>query len=394
MTVVDRFQGGRQLMLGGAVLGAAGLIATGLGLLFDPRQALFSYLVAFAYFAGIAIAALILLATFNASSAQWPVILRRMLEKMALSCVILLVLFLPIAIGMKHVFAWADPGPGLSEQARHLLEHKRPYLNIPFFLTRSALYFAVWIVVSHLLHGWSTRQDTVKEAQLTVKQRRLGAGSLPVLGLTITFAAFDWLMSLNYGWYSTIFGVYYFAGSLVAAIAMLTLVTVLAKGPNLHGRLVSTDHLHNLGNFLLAFVAFWAYIAFSQYLLIWIADIPEEIPWYQVRTQSSWRELGVVLIIANFVVPFFSLLSRKLKRNPSGLAVAAVWILAFHYLDLYWVAMPALHAPAPRPYWTDLTALIGVGATALAYTVWRMRGSYAVPVGDPFLTHSLRYHQP
>src|SRR5262249_44862165 len=155
-------------------------------------------------FAGVAIASLILLAIFHASSAQWPVVLRRMLEQMALSCAILLVLFLPIAAGMKQLFAWADPGPGLSEQSRRLLEHQHPYLNMPFFLVRSGLYFAVWIVVSHLMHQWSTRQDTEKQADLTVKQRLLGAYSLPVLGLTITFAAFDWLMSLNYAWYSTI----------------------------------------------------------------------------------------------------------------------------------------------------------------------------------------------
>src|SRR5262249_42971530 len=230
--------------------------------------------------------------------------------------------------------------------------------------------------------------------RLTVKQRRLGAGSLPFLALSITFAAFDWLMSLDPTWYSTIFGVYYFAGSFLGAIALLTLTTALARGANLFGSLVSPDHYHNLGNFLLAFTVFWAYIAFSQFMLIWIANLPEEVTWYLVRTGGKWRAVAVALAMAQFVLPFFALLSSEIKRNPRTLAAVAAWILVWHYLDVYWLVMPALHREAPAPHWTDLAAFAGVGGIAVAYTLWTLRGSYTIPVGDPYLHASLQFRRP
>lgn len=394
MTPLERFQGGRQLMIGSAVVGALGLIAVAIGVAAEPRQALFSYLVALAFWLGIALGALILLSIFHASNAKWPVVVRRMLEKMASCSIVFLPLFLPVALGMRHLFVWVSKPAELGARALELIEHKRLYLNVPFFLVRAGIYFLLWIVVSYLLSSWSARQDTTPDLRLTVKQRRLGAGSLPFLALSITFAAFDWLMSLDPTWYSTIFGVYFFAGSFVAAIALLTLITVLARGANLFGSLVSPDHYQNLGNFLLAFTVFWAYIGFSQFMLIWIANLPEEVGWYLVRAGGSWRPVGIGLAIAHFLLPFFALLSSEIKRNPRTLALISAWILVWHYLDVYWMVMPALHPEAPAPHWIDLAALAGVGGIAVAFTLWTLRGRYTIPVGDPYLQASLQFRRP
>ncbi len=289
MNVLERFEGGKSLLVGSLTVGVVGLAATAIGFVLDPREALFSYLVGIAYWLGMAVGALMLLAILHASNAKWPVVVRRMLERMAASCIVFVPLFIPILLGMKQLFVWVGRPANLSEETRALLDHKQAYLNVPFFLLRTAIYFALWAAVAYLLNAWSVRQDTSRDNGLTLKQRRLGAFSLPFLALSITFAAFDWLMSLEPTWYSTIFGVYTFAGGFVGAIALLTLITVLAQGPNLYGSLVSVDHLHNLGNFLFAFVIFWAYIAFSQFMLTWIADLPEEAPWYLVRAAGKWH---------------------------------------------------------------------------------------------------------
>jgi hypothetical protein len=383
------FGGGGRLLRGAAVSAAVGLGLTAVGAALDLKRALFGYHVAFTYWVGIAVAALLLLMIFHAAGARWMVVVRRILEAIPLTTALLAALFVPVALGMRHLFPWVDL-TGVTGEALDLWKHRRPWLNVPFFLLRAALYFGLWIAVSHLLHRWSVRQDESGSPELTVKQRRLGAGALPLVALAITFAAVDWQMSLDVSLASTIFGVYYFAGSFVAAVAVLILAVVAARGRGvLEG--VSENHLHSLGKFLLAFTAFWAYIALSQYLLIWIANIPEEAPWYLLRNAGGWRVVGLFLVIFHFVVPFFLLLSRDLKRNPRALALMAGWILVVHYVDVYWVVMPRLHPEAPRPSLFDLTAWVGIGAAALAFALWRLRGLHPVPVRDPFLPDSLGY---
>ncbi|HEU4385064.1 MAG TPA: hypothetical protein VFR85_16390 [Anaeromyxobacteraceae bacterium] len=382
------FDGARPLR-GALVIAAVGLLLTAVLAALDVRRALFGYHVAFTYWVGIAVAALMLLMIFHAAGARWMTVLRRILEVIPLTTAVLLVLFLPVALGMRHLFPWVDLA-GVTGEALHLWQHRRPWLNAPFWLARSAIYFGAWIAVSQLLHRWSVRQDESGDPELTARQRRLGAGALPLVALAITFAAVDWQMSLDVSLASTIYGVYYFAGSFVSAVAVLILAVVAARGRGvLQG--VSLNHLHSLGKFLLAFTAFWAYIALSQYLLIWIANVPEEAPWYLVRNATGWRGVGLFLVLFHFVAPFFLLLSRDLKRSPRGLAFMAVWILVVHYVDIYWVVMPRLHPAAPRPGLVDLFAWVGIGAAALAFALWRLRGVSPVPVKDPFLPDSIGY---
>jgi hypothetical protein len=387
---VAPFTGGAATLRKAGIAAAAGLALTALLALLDARRALWAYHVAFVYWAGIALAALILLMAMHAMKARWGTVLRRLLETIPLSSLLFLVLFVPIALGLGQLFPWVHP-ERLQGELRRLAEHRAPWLNAPFFVARAFLYLAVFAAVAHLIHRWSVRQDSEKGFALTAWQRRLSAGALPLLAIVFTAAAFDWQMSLDLHLASTIFGVYWFAGSFLSAVAVLILaVNGAAKAGILRG-LVRASHYHSLGKLLLAFTVFWAYIAISQYLLIWIANIPEEVPWYIHRSHGGWKAMSFFLLVFHFVVPFFLLLSADRKKRPRALGAISIYLLVVHYVDVYWVVMPALHPEGPAPHLADLTAVLGVGAAALAFVLWRLRGRAAVPVGDPYLEDSLRY---
>jgi hypothetical protein len=391
---LQKFDGGKSLMAGAGGIGIVGLLATLGGIAMDPRPAMFSYLWAFAYWGGISLAAVILLQIFHAFRAKWMVVLRRAVETMAVTIVLFLILFIPIAVGMKHLYAWVDPPSTLSHEALELLEHKKPYLNTTFFLIRTVGYFVIAAFISQRLFGLSTKQDASGDIALTAKARRFGTGMIPLLALTFSFAAFDWLMSLDPLWFSTIYGVYFFGGSFLSVISLLVIVTDRARGKNLYGDLVSVEHIHNLGKLMLAFTAFWGYIGFSQFLLIWIAGLPEEIPYYMVRIKGEWAAIGVFLILGHFFLPFFALLSRSLKRNRSRLVLVAFWILLVHAVDMYWMVMPAFSPEHLTGHWTMFTAFFGIGGLAIAFALWRIRGHFTVPVRDPYIVDSLAYRQP
>jgi len=393
MIAVERF-GGSKLVVPAGAIGVLGLVATVAGMFMAPREAMHSYLIAFCYWCGISVASIIMVAIFHTAKAKWPTVLRRAMETMGSSVVLFIPLVLPILFFAKELFPWVSPEGKFTDTEMHHLHHKHGYLNLPFFYIRHVIYFGVWALVAWRLRGWSTEQDQSGALELTVKQRRFSPGALPFLALTITFAAFDWLMTLTPLWQSTIFGVYYFAGSFLAAFCVLTIATVNAQGKDLYGNLVTTAHYHNLGKLMLAFTAFWAYIAFSQFMLIWIANIPEEAGWYKVRIEGHWKPLSIALFLLHFVLPFFTLLSRNLKLRPRLLAVVAVYLLVIHWVDLYWLVWPALSPEAPSFHWTQLTAFAGVGGLSVATALFLARGRYTVPVKDPYIADSLRYVQP
>lgn len=394
---LEKFQGGDGWQKTAGMLGVAGTVVAFGGLfLGDKKLGAASLLVSLAFWAGIALASTILLMIFHAFRAKWMVVLRRPLEAMATTMILfgplLLVLF---ALRGHDLYLWlSHDAPGLTAHEQHLLHHKAPYLNPAFFYARTIFY---WILVSFIafrLYGFSTRQDESGDPQLTQRSRNLGVGLLPFAALAITFAAFDWLMSLDPFWFSTIFGVYYFGGSVWATLGILIVTTTLARGKDNFGGYVSIEHLHNLGKLLFAFTAFWGYIAFSQMMLIWIANLPEEIPFYMLRMQGPWAPVGVVLLFGHFVIPFFLLLSRQRKRTPSSLRFWAIWALVFQFLDIYWLVFPTLHKEGPAFHINLITSFVGFGGLAVAWAVSRVRGRYAVPVKDPFLDVSLRYRQP
>jgi len=392
---VNKFQGGKSWMTYAAAVGVLGTGATVGAMLTGSREAQFSYLMSFCYWSGIAITSLLLLMIFHAFRAKWMTVLRRPLETMATTVTVFLVLFIPLVLVMKSVFPWVEPSHKVfSEHQLELLVHKQSYLNTTFFIVRGFSYFAIAGIIANLLFGWSTKQDTTGEVSLLGKARKLGTGGIPLVALVLTFASFDWLMSLDPTWFSTMFGVYFFAGSMMSTFAVLILVCWRSRGANQFGEHVSPEHLHNLGKLLFAFTAFWGYIAFSQMMLIWMAGLPEETPFFILRMQPQWIGIGVFLVLGHFLVPFFILLSRGGKRSIGRLAPMAVWALFVHAVDLYWLIFPAFDQGKVTLHWSLFTGFFGIGGLAIAAAIWRIRGHYMVPVKDPFLKVSLRYRQP
>lgn len=391
------FKGGKNLLGAGIGVGLLLVLVSVAGLFIDPVGASRAYLISFAYWAGIALASLVLLMLFHTVRAKWMVVLRRPLEVMASVVVLFFFLFLPLLPKLSALYPWVSPSSEeFTKEGLALLAHKRPYLNVPFFVIRTALYFAIAGFIGNRLFRLSTAQDKSGDVQLTAKQRALGAGALPFIALVFAFAGFDWLMSLEPLWFSTIFGVYYFAGSFVGTFAVLAIVIDRARGPNLFGNIVSAEHIHNVGKLLLAFTCFWTYVAVSQLLLIWIANQPEEVPFYITRLTGKWLPITLFLFFGHFVLPFGALLSRNLKRTRSRLVVVATWLLLMHLVDLYWLVVPNFSKDNPGDglHWTLFTSFIGMGFLSVGVAIWRIRGHFTVPVKDPYLSDSLRYRQP
>jgi hypothetical protein len=386
-----RFAGGGSMMLAAGALGLAGLALTGVKAAGNPKTALYAYLVAFAFWLGLSLAALVLLMILHAAKARWTVALRRPVEVGAASVAIFPLLFVPIALGFRILYPWAGHHEGLDEETLHLLHHRAPYLNPTFFFVRAAIYFFVWILVSQLLLRWSTRQDESGDPKLTERMWKLGPGALPAVAITLTFAAIDWLMTISMQWFSSMWGVYYFAGSFVAVLSLLVIALVSLDGtPALEG-VIKPAHWLSLGKFMLAFTCFWAYIAFSQYMLSWITNLPHATAFLIPRQQTAWRYIGWALMAGHFGIPFILLLQRDLKFKPRRLAAIGAWILVMHAIDLHWVVMPQVRPEQPLPDWSNLTAFVGVGGVAIAFALFLMRGRRALPVKDPFLEESLGY---
>jgi hypothetical protein len=311
------------------------------------------------------------------------VVLRRQAEAVALTLPALAPLVLVPFLGRFELYAWAAPAA-----ADELLRHKRAYLNAPFFLARLALCFAVWSFLAWYFARRSRTQDRTGQLQATLAMERMAAPGAILYAMTVTFAAFDLLMSLDPHWYSTIYGVYYFAG---AALGFFALLVVLCAGLQARGfirRAVGPEQYHDLGKLLFAFVVFWAYIAFSQYMLIWIAAIPEEATWYHARSAGPWRSSSLLLLVGHFVAPFLFLISRHVKRRRAALVAAAAWILAMHALDVAWLVLPAAR-PHAGPGLLDVTCFVGLGGLFLAVVFRRLSTTGLVPLGDPRLGEAL-----
>lgn len=403
---VGRYDGGARFMNVSAIVGAIGVIGA-IAMMFvgspeSRERAAHSYLFSFTFWTGIAVAAIILVAILHTMHAKWVTLLRRPLEVMGASIGLYAVLLIPLLFVLPGLYLWMHDADALhaagtiSEiQVHHLHLKQHGYLNLPFFLVRQVIYFGSWIAVSYFLLRWSRQQDADGSLDHTVRLRKLGPGAIPLLGMTLTFAGFDWLMSLTPLWQSTIFGVYYFAGSFLACIALWTLLTLQVQGPNGFGTFVSVEHDHNLGKLLLAFTAFWAYIGFSQFLLVWSANLPEEAPWYHVRIEGPWLPFSIALVVLHFLLPFAALLSSDLKRRPKLLRIVALYILIVHVLDSIWMVLPSRypdHGYVPAA--ADLFAFVGIGGLGIAAILWILRRGYSLPVKDPYLADSLRYVQP
>jgi hypothetical protein len=372
-----------------AVVGLGASLALGLpGNEETHRQLWHSWLVGSLFVLSIALGGLFFVLVHHATQAGWSVVVRRIAENAMATLPFLALLFVPLLFGMHDLFEWTHK----AEVARDpLLQHKQPYLNETFFLIRTAAYFVIWSALALWFGRQSRLQDATGDHELTRRMRRASPPGLLLFAVTVTFFAFDWLMSLNPHWYSTIFGLYFFAGSTMAFFAFLALVTIAGRRAGLLADVLSAEHRHDIGKLLFGFVVFWAYMAFSQYMLIWYAYLPEETGFFAQRLAGSWRPTGVVLAVGHFVVPFFFLLPRAVKRSATALAVASAWLLAMHLLDLYWLVMPNLHRTGMSPSLLDAAAVIGCCGVFLAAFGFALKRQALVPLRDPRLPESLTF---
>jgi hypothetical protein len=389
--VRERAAPARNAVRGMITLGVIGFAFVILGIVMSPRQAYMSYLVAYAAVLGTVLGALMLVMMSYLVSARWFIVLRRLSEAIAGTLPILALLFIPILVGLRYIYPWAMPAQDVSRELQAEIAKKAAYLDVPFFVIRAIAYFVIWIVIAWLLRHWSVRQDREGGVKLTVWSRRLSAGGVPFLAIALTFASFDWLMSLTPAWWSTVYGVYYFAGAFVAGISLVALLAMLAARSGILAGYVGDEHFGALGMVLLTFVIFWAYIAFAQLLIIWIGDIPAEATWYIARLHGGWGQVGLALLIFHFAIPFLLLLPRDLKRSPRAMAAIGIMLLIMHYFDIYWLAMPELHPAGMVIHWLDFASLAAVIGCTTAYGLWLFQRSAPVPVGDPYLDESVRY---
>ena len=368
-----------------AVLGAVGCAILGAA---NPKQFFFSWLVAFLFFMSLALGALFFVLIQYAAQGGWGIVLRRIGETTFSTIPVMALLFVPVLFGLHDLYEWSH-----ADAAEHdaLLRWKAPYLNTTFFLIRTVLFFGIWSFIAILYFRGSRGQDTTGDPAVSARLRRFAGPAIIVLALTQTFAAIDWIMSLTPHWYSTMFGVYFFAGSWVGFIALLSIVAPAMRGAGLLDTVIRADHLQDVGKFLFAFTAFWAYIAFSQFFLMWYGNMPEETIWYKTRMEGSWMSVSVLLLVGHFVAPFLYLMGRSVKRNGATLAVGGLWLLAMHFVDLYWQVMPTLHPEGFRPALLDVTALMAVGGSFVAAVSWLMRRQALVPLRDPRLSESLAF---
>jgi hypothetical protein len=372
----------RQLLMAGGV----GLAVSLVGLFFNPAQFLQSYLMAYMFVLGIALGCLALGMVHQLSGGAWGVVIRRPIGAAARTLPLLTLLFLPIALGMRHLYVWTDASLVAHDE---VLQHKHVYLNVPFFLIRAAIYFAVWNALSYFLNAWSLEQDETGDPRIARRMQRLSAGGLLAYGLTITFASFDWLMSLEPHWFSTIYGVLILGGQGLSALAFLIAVLVwLSRRPPLDD-IIAPEHFHDLGNLMLAFVMLWAYFAFSQYLIIWSGNLPEEIAWYLHRLQTGWRFVGLSLVLFHFVAPFCLLLSRAVKREAQMIVKVALGVLIVRLVDLFWLIAPEFHTAGVWVSWLDVVLPLSLTAIWLGYFVWQLRGRAILPMHDPQFDEAL-----
>jgi hypothetical protein len=372
----------RRLFAG---LAAAGLALGAVAFAVDRPQFYHSWLTALVFGLTVALGSLFFVMLQHVTRAGWSVAVRRLAEISAWTIPFFAVLFLPLVAGMKDLFPWTGA------EAAHdpLIRHKSAYLNPTFFFVRAALYFAVWTFLARYFLRRSLAQDESKDFRITIELQRRSAPGIILYGFALTFMAFDWLMSADPHWYSTIFGVYIFSGSTLSSFAFLTLVAMALRRGGYLAHTVRTDHYHDLGRLMFAFSVFWTYIAFCQFFLIWYGNIPEETVFYAHRLQGSWKAVSLFLAFGHFVVPFVLLMPRFTKRRPKFVAGMAVWILFIHYLDLHWIVMPNHHREGFAPCWVDLAALAAVLGVFLTLFTRKLAGHALVPAGDPRLPESL-----
>ena len=368
-----------------AAAGVIGLLVSVIGAFVDTQQFGFSWLVASIYFFTLTVGALFWVLVHHATDAEWSVMVRRVLENLATLVPVALLFFIPAFLCAGAIWSWWNIPVG----AEALLDKKRWFLSHGFFFFRFLIYFVGLTAVSLALRSNSIGQDTDGSPVRTLKMRKLGIAGIPIFAFSLTFSAFDWLMGLDYKWGSTMWGVYIFAGAAGSSMSLLVLLTTWLRSKGyLKG--VTVEHYHIMGKLMLAFCIFWAYIGFSQYMLIWYANIPEETEYFIRRNVASWHTMSTLLVVGRFFLPFPLLLMQWTKKTLPVICSVAGWMLVMQYLDIYVIVMPMLHKTGFAPSFLDLFTWLGIGGTLGALFLWLLPKSNIFPLKDPRLPESLR----
>jgi hypothetical protein len=346
---------------------------------FDPKRIFQSYLIGWTFWTGIGIGSLALLMLQHLTGGGWGLVIRRVLEAATRTLPAMAILFVPIILGAHWLYhEWADH----EEAAQHpVVQLKTGYLNVPFFAVRAVIYFGVWITLVYLFNKWSLAQDRTADNRYTKNMRVLSGPGMVALIFTVTFASIDWYMSLEPEWFSTIYGFIFVAAWSLSALAFVIAMMAWLTGQEPMKRIVAPLHFHDLGKLLLALVMLWSYFAFSQYLIIWSGNLPEEITYYLRRIFGGWGAVIVAIGILHFAAPFLFLLSRDIKRSPRKLALIATLILVMRMVDLLWMLAPAFRHT--RWIVMDVAALIGFGGLWLAFFTWQLGKRSLIPINDP-----------
>ena len=409
------------IKVGGAMVLVGGLLAA-LFALWGTDRIWAAYLIGFCFLLSISLGGLFFVLVQHLTRAGWSVVVRRVSEALANNLKVCLILFLPllwpISQGYLHPKAALHPhahhaeavpqgttvedmigrgdylnGPELPNAAHPVLDHsKEVWLSFWFFAGRMGLYFLIWIVLAHVYFSLSKKQDETKDPAITATLQKYATVGVVLFGFTTTFAGFDLLMALDPYWYSTMFGVYFFAGGFLGFFATLNLTLYLLRRKGIGAVAISPEHFQDTGKFMFAFTVFWAYIGFSQYMLIWYGNIPEESAWFLIRQTGSWTLVSVALLVGHFVIPFFLVMSRFPKRRPPLLAALAAYILVMHFIDLYWLVAPQKSplGVAPPPL-LDFCLLISMAGIYVIFTVKSLTGINVIPTGDPRLIESVHF---
>lgn len=367
-------------------LGLAGFVV---GLMRDPSRVWMAYLISFFYFVSLALGGLFFTAIQHVTKAGWSVNIRRLCESYTA--------FLPFAaiaagvflVGAPKLYLWLDSAKVAQD---HLLQHKAGYLNGTFFVVRLFIFFAIWLLFSKLMVGGSIKQDSTGDQKITLSMVKYGVIFLLLFALSYSFFSVDLLMSVEPHWFSTIYGVYCFAGMFQITMATTILLIIYLQKKGLLAGFVDDNHMHDLGKFLFAFTVFWAYVAFSQYMLIWYANLPEETGFIMTRTEGAWLPVSLLLLVGKFIVPFLALLPRWAKRTPMHLAAVSVWLLIMQFVDLYWLVYPAYFEEHIKFGLYEVLIFMGfMGLFLLAMTRFLSR-NHLVPIKDPRIQESLHHH--
>jgi hypothetical protein len=374
-----------------SIIGAAAAVVSLAGIFLDPTQFYRSYLFAYVFWLAIPLGSLAILMLHFLVGGMWGWMIRRLLEAATRTLPLMALFFVPILFGLHALYPWADPHHLTGDRA---LEHKAAYLNVFFYSARAIVYLGLWAGIACLLNRWSREQDATAELPAGKRMRRLSGPGLVIYFLTMTFASIDWIMSIEPHWYSTIYGAIWVVNQGLSALAFAIIgLTVIESRSPVAGR-VEQGHFHDLGNLLLAFVMLWAYMMFSQYLIIWSGNLAEEIPWYLVRNRGVWRWFPPVLILFHFFVPFVLLLVRDVKRKSGFLIWVAAGVLVMRVLDTHWMIMPgfAHEGSVAAPHWLDLTLLAALGGIWSGVFLWQLERMPLLPVHTPVAAEETAAH--